>query len=147
MLIDIDTRYALIHGGWYHVSGELMALTARHGHAVMESYTGSPNQLWSVFRSGTLKSASGSYLVYDATGIVRVRTSGTAPDQGFRIHPAGAHPLAVTIVPQENDTVVLRGSYASRFVDAEDAGVSGGTWFLVDAKAMATYETATPQVT
>jgi len=140
MIIDTELPYALIHGDWYHVSGELMALAARHGNAVLEAYTGSPNQLWTVRRSGTIRSASGSYLVYDPQGIVRVKTSGTAPENGFHVYPAGTHPFAVVVVPQENDELVLRGSFASRFVDAEDAGVAGGTWLLVNAKAMAMYD-------
>ena len=141
MIIDTDRRYALVHAGWYHIAGEVMALTARHGNAVLESYTGSRNQLWTLSQSGKVKSASGSYLVYDPQGIVKVRTSDVATS-GFRIHPAGSHPYGVMIVPQNNDAVVLRGSYASRFVDAEDAGVEGGTWLLVDAKAMASYVAA-----
>ena len=146
MIIDTNTRYAIIHAGWYHVSGELMALTTRHGNAVLEAYTGTRNQLWTIYRSGIIKSASGTYLVYDRAGIVSVRTSDTPADRGFRVQPGGSHPFEVTITPQDNEAVVLRGSYASRFVNAEDPGMAGGTWFLVDAKAMAMYNAATPSV-
>jgi len=142
MIIDQDKTYCILHEQTFRTTRDTRALTARHGNLVLEEYTGSPNQLWKLFPSGKIRNETGVYISYDREGIVRVKATFEPPEKGFAVHVEGGHPYAVSLSPQEDETVVIRSSHGSRFVDIEDRGVGGGTWFLVDAKALALFDQA-----
>jgi hypothetical protein len=139
MILDRSKKYLIVSSAWYDISGEFACLTSRHGNVVVEGYSNSPNQRWTVTPSGQIQSASSeaTYLAYDPDRYVKLHTLTSRPERGWIIQDVGDYNGHVRLMPIGFEDVCIRSSYGSHFVEAENCGhdVASATWYLLDSDA------------
>ncbi len=137
MLLDRRIEYLIVSADWYASSNAFRVLTARHGNAVVESYSGTPPQRWTILPSGKVKNTGDdeTYLSYDPNRNVRLYTSSTTPPTEWVLQEVGDYHGNVRLMPKEDPSVSVRCPFPSHFVDCEEHGIgTANHWYLIDAK-------------